>query len=280
MSKLPAPRRLVAFDLDGTVLHNGQPMSRRTISMLEAARQQGCLLAVSTGRAWETLPAGLAAQSAIDYLILANGAQLRKAGSGETLLSRPLSGALAQELMADYSAAWYVFLEDSFFFEWKTLTGQLTNRSGALPIREVLSLLRGGHIRRSALRELQQRGLPPVSKLEPIFPTRAAQQEAVARLRARGDLAVVPTAGCDLELTAAGVDKGSAVTALAQRHGLTKEQIICFGDSTNDLSMAQAGFFVAMGNAREEVKAVAHAVTAPVWEDGFAAYLEEWLTQQ
>lgn len=278
-SNSPSPRRLVAFDLDGTVLHNGQPMTARTIAALEAARTAGCLLVVSTGRAWETLPQGLADAPYLDYLSLANGSQLRRAGSGAHVLSRAITGSVADALLGSCPAAWYVFLEDDLFFEWKTVTGHLTNRAYKPSLRVLLRALRSRSLCFNAQKELRRRGLPPVSKLEPIFPDAESRAAALEHIYARGDLEVVTTSGLDLELTAKGVDKGSALTALAERYAISSQHILCFGDSSNDLSMATAGTFVAMGNAADRVKAVAAHVTLPVWEDGVAVFLEQWLKE-
>lgn len=63
--------------------------------------------------------------------------------------------------------------------------------------------------------------------------------------------------------------KGDGIAAVLQYYGFKKEEAIAFGDDLQDISMAdEVGTFVAMGNAKEEVKNVASFITKPVWEDG------------
>ncbi|MBV8684621.1 MAG: HAD family hydrolase [Caulobacteraceae bacterium] len=79
-----------------------------------------------------------------------------------------------------------------------------------------------------------------------------------------------------LDFTHPAADKGYAVTALARRLGVPLEATAVIGDMDNDLPMfAVAGFSVAMGQASDQVKSAAHAVTASNSEDGFARAIHE-----
>lgn len=272
------PAYLVAFDLDGTVLQGGRPMTSRVCSAMEAAHQKGCLLAVSTGRGRAMLPPELLAQPWLDYASTSNGARVFLPRTGETLLARPMPAALVLSLMETYpGASWQVFLEDMPIFERKSLSIGRFLRRGNLSLRELRHFLSSFQSVRNAGARLKKLGLPPVEKCSAIFPTEALCVHALAELTALGDVEAATTTGFDIELTAAGVSKGSALSTLGELLGIPKERILSFGDSGNDLSMVQASYFVAMGNASPEVKAAAHAVTAPVEEDGVALYLENWL---
>ena len=73
-----------------------------------------------------------------------------------------------------------------------------------------------------------------------------------------------------------GVDKGTALAFLAERLGIAREQVMAFGDSTNDLDMlGAAGWPVAMGNALDVVKALAWRVAPSCDQDGVARTLQE-----
>ena len=87
----------------------------------------------------------------------------------------------------------------------------------------------------------------------------------------------MPTYGVEiLEIFDPAVNKWEGVLHLAKRHDLTPEQIVAIGDDVNDLPMIQnAGLGVAMGNAREQVKAVAKRVIGTNQEDGLAVFLNE-----
>jgi HAD superfamily hydrolase (TIGR01484 family) len=79
-----------------------------------------------------------------------------------------------------------------------------------------------------------------------------------------------------LEVFDPSVNKWEGVLHVARRHGITPEQIIAIGDDVNDIHMiANAGLGVAMGNARDEIKAIAGRIIGPNHEDGLAEFLEE-----
>lgn len=78
-------------------------------------------------------------------------------------------------------------------------------------------------------------------------------------------------------IVAAGTDKASGLARVAAGLGVAREDVVAFGDSRNDVPMLEwAGIGVAMGQAPDELKAVADEVAPPVTEDGVAAVLARW----
>ena len=95
---------------------------------------------------------------------------------------------------------------------------------------------------------------------------------------AAGPTEITTSLDSNLEINAPGVTKGSALLALAKHLGLARSQLMAMGDSGNDLAMLQAaGLGVAMGNATEEVKAAADAVSADNNHDGVAVAIEKYV---
>lgn len=93
-----------------------------------------------------------------------------------------------------------------------------------------------------------------------------------------GQLNAMFTAPFYYEFTDQGIDKVKALDTVMKQLGIQPEEMIAFGDAQNDITMVQyAGIGVAMGNAVEELKAVADEVTAPCGEDGIALSLEKHL---
>jgi Cof subfamily protein (haloacid dehalogenase superfamily) len=81
-----------------------------------------------------------------------------------------------------------------------------------------------------------------------------------------------------LDVTPPGFDKGTLVLALSQRLKIPTDEIVTLGDMENDLAMfRRSGFSIAMGNASEEVKRHAHAVTSSNEVDGFAAAIDRYV---
>ena len=83
--------RLIAFDLDGTLLRSDKSISPRTMQALLAARERGVLLVPSTGRLLRSLPEPLLDKSLTRYHILVNGAQVYDSFEDKTLLREELT---------------------------------------------------------------------------------------------------------------------------------------------------------------------------------------------
>ena len=103
-------------------------------------------------------------------------------------------------------------------------------------------------------------------------------KKAKNTLREMGDFEVVSSRYDNFEVMNKGVSKGSAVKILADYYGITREQIICIGDSENDLSMIKfAGLGVAMANGDDDVKEAASYVTDDNNSDGVAKAIEKFV---
>ena len=84
----------------------------------------------------------------------------------------------------------------------------------------------------------------------------------------------------NIEVNAAGVNKGSGLVELGKRLGIEREEIMAFGDGDNDEPMLrEAGFGVAMANAEEKVKATADYITGSNEEDGVAKAIERFVLE-
>lgn len=99
------------------------------------------------------------------------------------------------------------------------------------------------------------------------YPLHKEQEEHIHKLL--HDAFIVTHSSATLEITAEGIDKSNGVQAMAQRWGITKDNIVCFGDGANDVGMLKAaGLGIAMGNANPKAKAAADRICAHIDEDG------------
>ncbi|MFJ3788007.1 HAD family hydrolase [Kitasatospora sp. NPDC090091] len=259
------PFRLVATDLDGTLLTSEETVSDRTRAALAAATGAGALHIIVTGRsaAW--------ARPVFDEIgyrgiaVCGQGAQVYDAGAHKLLTSLTLDRRLAALAIAKIEAE----------------TGPLAvaaNQDGLEG--EVLAgpgyeLLIGSDLPvvRVAKDELF---LSPLSKLYIQHPRLTDDGLAEAARRVAGDLVGVVMAGPGIvELLPLGLSKATGLAVAARRLGVKGAETIAFGDMPNDVPMfAWARHGVAMANAHEELLAVADEVTLGNDEDGVAAVLE------
>ena len=110
-----------------------------------------------------------------------------------------------------------------------------------------------------------------MDKVQGVFADMKEREQAWQELKRFDSLELVGSLKYNIEINAAGVNKGKGLLELGGILGISREEIMAFGDGDNDIAMLrEVGFGVAMENADEEVKAVADYVTGSNDEDGVA----------
>ena len=258
--------RLVASDLDGTLLLPDETVSERTRAALVVAREAGITVVLVSGRPPRSLGPIAERIGVGGIAICANGAVVWDLDAGTMVDSTPLAAELASRLVhalreAIPGALFAVELEGGFGREAGWSDGLVAAPPDVLEA-DALELIAG-----------------PVSKLLVRHPTIPFAEVAERARQVVGDDAVVTWAGLRLvEISAAGVTKASALERLCRRLGITAAEVVAVGDMPNDLAMlAWAGTAVAVANAAPEVLEAADEVTAANVEDGVALLLERIL---
>ncbi|MEV8322353.1 MULTISPECIES: HAD family hydrolase [unclassified Kitasatospora] len=260
------PYRLVATDLDGTLLTSAETVSERTRAALATATGAGALHIVVTGRsaAW--------ARPVFDEIgytgiaVCGQGAQVYDAGAHRLLTSLTLDRRLAALAIAKIEAETGPLAVAA---NQDGLDGQVLAGPGyELLIGSDLPVVR---VDRDQLLDA------PVSKLYIQHPGLTDDALAEAARRVAGDLVGVVMAGAGVvELLPLGLSKATGLAVAARRLGVRGADTIAFGDMPNDVPMfGWAARGVAMANAHEELLAVADEVTASNDEDGVAVVLEQ-----
>jgi Cof subfamily protein (haloacid dehalogenase superfamily) len=259
--------RLVASDLDGTLLRPDETVSDRTRAALAAARVAGITVVLVSGRPPRSLGPIAERIGVGGTAICANGAVVWDLDSGTMVDHTPLAADLATRLVHDLrqaipGALFAVELERGYGREAGWSDGRVLIPSPEALEADALELITG-----------------PVTKLLARHPTMAFAEVARRARAAVGDDAVVTWAGLRLvEISAAGVTKASALERLCRRLGIAPSEVVAVGDMPNDLAMLDwAGTGVAVANAAQEVLDAADEVTAANTEDGVALVLERIL---
>ena len=264
--------KLLALDMDGTLLREDGSISDRTREAIAAAKAQGVKVVLASGRPLAGLMPYLQTLSLTgheDYVLSYNGSLVQNVGSGEVLSSLLLRGQHAREL-AELAATLGVNIH-----AFSHRQGLITPRNS--PYTELERSLNGVE-----LTELDFATLPPE---EPILKVMLVDEPerlgaAIARLPAGlyQHYTVVQSTPFFLEFLHPQSNKGSGVAALAAHLDISRQEIICVGDAGNDLHMIDyAGLGVAMGNATAEIKASADFITHSNEEDGVAHVIERFI---
>ena len=267
--------KLIALDLDGTLLTYEKQITPRTYAALEQAAARGHFIVPATGRALNALPEVVRALPFVHYAITINGACVSNTDTGEKLLRCEIDRDRALELIdfarqydCMYDCYWddtgwseRAFLERIDYFNADEAVRRLILQTRR-PVDDLVGKLRAE--------------MDAVQKVQLCFreiPERDSAWTDIAR--AFPDIVATASFRNNLELNHRMATKGNALRFLARHLGISERDTIAFGDSSNDLAMLQAaGTGVAMGNAAPAVRAVCGAVTDTNENDGVARWLE------
>ena len=291
------PVRLVALDLDGTLLDRKGHITPRTRAALQAAVDKGVYIVPATGRPLASLPPVVAQLPGIRYAITTNGAAVWDLGDDPLsavysrysnaaehhttqpvcLLHRPMPAETAREAFAvceSCRADLRIFSNGYACTDARSIAlaaSRMANNSteARQPNDGRFTILRDAA-------EWMSRNAFAVEKFCVFFETPQQAAAALPRFRAIPAVEVVQGAPHNIEVTAAGVDKGEALLSLADLLGVPRQQTMAVGDSENDRAMLKkAGIAAVMANGMPEIRALADLVsTADCDHDGVAEILE------
>lgn len=259
--------RLIAVDLDGTLLRSDKTISERTVEALRQVRGRGFTVVPVTARPPRFLRKLALDREIFDVAICCNGALVYDV-PGETIIEhRALEPAdalrivtLLRETLPELCFAAELGLRYGWDSRYACLPGALLDPDGI--VAEVDSLL-----------------TEPVTKLIARHPSLAFDLLLdSARSLALGECEITHSSTEFIEISRRGVDKAAALIDFTARLGLSPAEVIAFGDMPNDLPMLRwAGHSIAVANAHPDVLSTVDAVTASNDEDGVAVMLEQLL---
>ncbi len=272
--------RLLAIDLDGTLLNTQSQISDANRRAVVAAHERGVEIVVVTGRR-SAFALPMAAQLGCPVTLLASNGAVAKDASGGTRYQQLLAAAKAREVLAAVGAgrghALLLFDRDG--------KGQIAVES-LDPAHEPVE----GYFKRNEQYLEQVIPLEKALTEDPIQVLFAGSVEAIrtierklrqTRVAAEVSIALAEYPQRDLSLLDVlerGCNKGSALAHWAAQRGIAADEIMAIGDNWNDREMLEfAGLPVLMANSSEELKRNGWAVTGSNDEDGVAAAIEKYL---
>ncbi|MEU5899846.1 MULTISPECIES: Cof-type HAD-IIB family hydrolase [Streptomyces] len=273
----PRPRcRLIATDLDGTLLRDDKTVSDRTVAALAAAEAAGIEVFFVTGRPARWMDVVSAHVHGHGLAICGNGAAVVDLHGGPGTHSfvkvRELSRACALDVVRRLRAA---APGTSFAIE---RTGGLHHEETYPPLH-----MEPGESVAPAEKLLAETLADPAVAEQPVLkvlafhPGLAPDEFLVLARAAIGDRATVTRSSPSalLEISGPGISKASTLELCCAERGITPEEVVAFGDMPNDIEMlAWAGTSYAMGNAHPDVIAAASGRTVANNDDGVAVVIE------
>ena len=271
---LPSVFRLVASDLDGTLLRDDGSISDRTRATLRRVEARGVPVVLVTARPPRVARVLAARVGVGGPLICCNGAIVYDPERDEIVQHRPFEASAAAALIEAIRAAapGACFAAEIGFVYGREPAYRALGASnpGGEPfdvvqeqlLDDALALCRDG-----------------ATKLMVRHADHAADALAALLRELLGEAAVVThSGGSFVELLAPGVHKAAALAVVCQERGILAAEVVAFGDMPNDLPMlAWAGRAIAVANAHPEVLAACDEVTGTNEDDGVAEALERLL---
>ena len=271
--------RLIATDLDGTLLRSDRTVSPRSRAALDAARSAGTLVVPVTARQPNGLRLIAEAAGFEDYAICGNGAhgiRLNNDGTHQTLFEEHLEVAAQTRLAHALLAA----RPEVRFASVRQGGALFMAQEGYAELAEYQDHKRHPHeMGRHALAEVLGGSSLKFIARSPLVSPRELHAE-VQKLGLGGFFATHSGAPF-LEILAEGVHKAWGVARLCALLGVESSEVLAFGDATNDAELLRwAGRGVAMRNAEQEALEAADEVTLSNDDDGVAVVIERLLAEQ
>ncbi|GAA0179414.1 Cof-type HAD-IIB family hydrolase [Clostridium sediminicola] len=269
--------KLICIDMDGTLLNDEKKVSEENKKAIKDAHDKGVHIAICTGRLFT---------SAKNYgdiigvkapIIASNGAYIREKDEERVIYKKTIDRDIAIKIyetikkfkFSKFFNTFDVIASEGPFPDWY----MYIKFNEGLPEEKRIKL-KEYETFYDFIKESNGEILKFVAASKDIEELETAKVE----LRKLNDIEIFRSSPMNFEINAKGVSKGNAVKKLAEIYGLDSSEVICIGDSNNDMSMIEyAGLGVAMRNAEDEVKDIADYITETNNNCGVAKVIREFI---
>ncbi len=257
--------KLIALDLDDTLLRADLSISEENKHALQRAENMGIHIVLASGRNYNSMrryAEELFIHRRGDFLVGSNGAQLIQASTGALLEDLALPAAFCRNLVEDFERKgyfWQLYIDGKIYCsrinKWALIDHQLSS----LPLEVIHDL---DEVVNKDQTKIVIGGEP--AQIESIY------RELIARISDQAE--IVTSKPYFLEVLPKGASKGAALERLTARLHLTMDSVLAIGDARNDLEMLKrAGWGCAPANAAEEIRAAARFVSSKTNEEDAVA---------
>lgn len=261
--------KLVAIDIDGTLVDNDRNISLRNKEAIRNVRDNGVEVTLATGRMFDSARIYGDALGLDLPLVTYQGALVKASATGEILYQRYVDAPLAQQVVAlatDKGFRVWFYLDDRVLVDKITSKTREYAANYFVPVREIESLT-------------DCTSLSPLKLIVADYNEEALTQfEEESKEIFGSSLHIARSLPQYLEFGHPEATKADGIDAVVRYLGINPQEVMAIGDSWNDLEMFEyAGLAVVMGNARREIKKKADYVTLSNQDHGVAVALEELL---
>lgn len=259
--------KLIAFDLDGTLLAEDHQIDKNTLAAIEKVRAKGVKVLVATGRMYRSTKTHTDRLNVTEPIITYNGALVVNPINQEQIFHVPIPFEIAKKITKmvqenDYHLQLYIN-DELFVSETNKYTDRYVEISGieANLVDNLVDALNDEPTKMLIIEDDEDKLLEIKNFLLENFP---------------GQIEISSSYPSFIEITKKGISKALALEKVAAELGIKKEEVMAFGDGLNDLKMIQwVGKGIAMENAHSELLEYADDIAPGHDKSGIARYLKK-----
>lgn len=269
--------KLVAIDLDGTLLHDDCTISQYTKNIIEEASRNDIIVVPTSGRSFRNIKEQVKGIEGIKYCICSNGSIVGRLDTEEVLYNHKIPVETAYEIYKEIKrrGGFVQIYSDTEAFVENDVRHIIYESD--LP-EEFCDNLLATDIPILSAELLIKRGLMQVNKFHVVFSDSKEMESFAEYCKAIEGILVTYPSDYNMEIFAHGCNKDKGIRVICQNCGIDREDTIAIGDSDNDVAMIQyANIGIAVDNAMDVLKDAADYITKSNNEDGPAIVLEKIL---
>lgn len=267
--------KLLAIDMDGTLLNSNNQVSDRTQKAIEEAKEKGVHIVLSTGRILKSALSYAGSLNLKNPIVACNGAIIVDEYSN-IIYKKSMDKNLVKDIvnLAKQENVYCHFYDESRFYSSMRVEGILqfynegnekTNTNIDLKVFDDIDEIIN-------IKDIN------IYKFLFIDNNKDKLQNFRTQLNTLGNINTSSSWFNNVEAMGLNVSKGEAIKELCNRLRIYQSEVIAIGDSENDLSMINfAGLGVAMGNGNENIKKQSAYITDSNDEDGVAKVIEKFI---
>lgn len=269
--------KLVAIDLDGTLLDTDKEISEVNKRAIALAIERGTKIVICSGRVYSGARLYAKQVGSKDPIIACNGAVISENLNGKVLYSNPLATEDCLRIIDIYhkhEVYYHVYAGDTMLTEKLDFTSlKYYKKNSNLPPEDKVDIEVVENMA-DKIRSLENKVLKFVTVSNDLCLLKLIRNE----IEQISSIDVMSSYYNNIEVMNKGVSKGAALKRLSEQLNISPEEMIAIGDNENDISMLRyAGLGIAMENGEDIAKEAAQYVTADNNHDGVARAIEMFI---
>ena len=269
--------RIIALDLDGTLLNSNKELTPGCRDALDRAAAAGIEIVPTTGRFFDGMPEFIRELPYLRYAITINGAQVLDIRQNKVVYRAELPCEQAVDIMRLLDTMPMIY--DCYQDNWGWMTRDMWERCGDyVPNAHYYKMVRELRTPVDDLKQFLLERNRGVQKIQFFTHDMPLREKLLAEMEGQfANIAVSTSVVNNVEINSADANKGAALMRLADYLGVDRSQTAAFGDGLNDLSMIEAaGAGIVMANGHPDVKARADFIVESCDVDGVARGIERY----